>query len=671
MSRNRKKSLPPRNREPDRQEKAVSKAVAQPHSRQAAPARSRFAVAAVCVFLLLAILLVYGQTARHSFLNYDDPAYVSENTVVQNGLTWKGVAWSFTTFEGANWHPVTWLSHMLDCQLFGMRSGRHHGMNVAFHIVNSILLYLLLLRLTAAFWPSAVVAALFALHPLHVESVAWVAERKDVLSTMFGLLAIHAYVGYVRRPAALRYVLVAVLFLLGVMSKPMLVTLPFVLLLLDYWPLGRWIVPPPGVLRYQNAGSSGGIAAWLALEKVPLLVLAAASSAITYIAQQQKGAMALLGSDISFPVRLANALVSYVEYLGKAAWPSPLIVFYPYVPHRPLWQPVAAAVFLVAVTGVAVRLWRSRPYLAVGWFWYLGMLVPVIGLVQVGAQSMADRYTYLPLVGIFILTVWGSADLLANRRFGRESLAVLAAAAILACTVLTARQAARWTDTLSLFEYALTIMPDNAAAHRNLGDVLLQQNRNEEAEVHFRALAQIDSPGRAMAECNWATTLSNRKRFAEAADHLRKALQINPDLAIAHNGLALALAELGVFQETIEQFQEAVRLLPEKPEALKNLAWALATCPDRKLRDGTKAVELAERAVALCETRQPEFLDTLAAAYAEAGRYSEAARTADEAVGLARQQKKSALAESIRAKRSLYEVETPAGSAPRMPAVRP
>ena len=640
MSRKQKKSHPPKNHEPRRQEKAI------------------FA-AAVCVFFLLAILLVFGQTAWHEFLNYDDPAYVSENPVVQGGLTWKGVAWSFTTFEAANWHPVTWFSHMLDCQLFGLRSGWHHGMNVAFHVVNSILLYLLLMRMTGAFWRSAVVAALFALHPLHVESVAWVAERKDMLSMIFALLAIHAYVGYVRRPSAGRYMLVAALLILGLMSKPMLVTLPFVLLLLDYWPLGRWIGSPPGKTTLR-----------LVLEKLPLLALAAASSVVTYVAQQQKGAMTLLGNELSFPVRLANALVSYVEYLGKTVWPYPLIVFYPYVSDRPLWQPVAAAMFLIAITGLAIWLWRSRPYLAVGWFWYLGTLVPVIGLVQVGSQSMADRYTYLPLVGIFILAAWGSADLLAGWRYGRTLLGVLATAAILASMVLTARQVAHWTDTISLFEYALTITPDNAVAHDNLGDVLLHRNRNEEAEGHFREVVRLNPQGRAMAHCNWAQTLFNRKRFAEAADHLREALRLNPDLAIAHNNLALALAELGKPQEVIEHLQAAVRLAPDKPEGLKNLAWALATCPDRKLRNGAKAVELAGRAVELSDVRQPEFLDTLADAYAEAGRFPEAVRTANEAVGLAAQQNKQTLAESIRAKIPLYEAGTSSAAPPSKPDMR-
>lgn len=627
--------------------------------------QGRYAVAAVCALLLVAILLVFGQTACHEFLNYDDPAYVSENSVVKGGLTWKGIAWGLTTFEGGNWHPVTWLSHMLDCQLFGLQAGWHHGINVAFHAVNSVLLYLLLVRMTAACWRSAVVAALFALHPLHVESVAWIAERKDVLSTMFALLTIHAYVSYVRWPSALRYLLVAVLFLLGLMSKPMLVTLPFVLLLLDYWPLGRRVLAPLAVRQLQAAGPpSGTRLARLLLEKLPLLAMAAASSVITCIAQQQKGAMAMLGGDVTPPVRLANALVSYVAYLGKTIWPQPLIVFYPYVPDRPWWQPATAALLLIAVTGLAIWLWRTRPYVAVGWFWYLGALVPVIGLIQVGGQSMADRYTYFPLVGIFILAVWAAADLLVGQQYGRAGACALATASILACMLLTVRQVARWTNTMSLFQYTLTITPDNAVAHDNLGDVLMRENRNEEAEVHFREVVRLDPQRRPSAHCNWGMTLSNRKRWPEAVEHFHEALRLNPEMAVAHNNLAMALVQLGRPREVIEHLEEAARLAPDEPEVMRNLAWALATCPDRNLRNAAKAVELAERALALPDGRQPESLEALAVAYAETGRPAEAVKAANEAIGLAVKQNKPALAEAIRAKIPLYRAGTPLGAPP-------
>jgi Flp pilus assembly protein TadD len=620
---------------------------------------------ALCGLLLVAVIAVFGQSAQFEFLNYDDGAYVSENTAVSRGISWKAVAWSFTSFDGANWHPVTWFSHILDCQLFGLRAGWHHAVNVLFHIANSILLYLLLVRMTAATWRSAMVAALFALHPLHVESVAWVAERKDVLCTLFALLTMLAYVRYAARPSLARYVPVIVLFALGLMSKPILVTLPFVLLLLDYWPLGRWQdgrvgraqrAPPLPVNSWWGSfhsthptlRSAGRTAFWLLIEKVPLLLLAAASSVVTCIAQQSKGAMAMLSDEMSFPARLFNALVSYVAYLGKTIWPFDLIIFYPYPAQRPLWQPALAALFLIAVTSFAVWTCRRRPYLAVGWFWYLGTLLPVIGLVQVGAQSMADRYTYIPLIGIFILGVWGIGDLTAGWRYQRGTLAASAAVVILACSVLSAQQTAHWADSGSLFRYVLTISPDNAVAHSGLGDDLLRQNYNVEAEAHYRELARIEPKARAYAHLMWGQTLVNRDRPADAAPHFREAIRLDPGMAIARNNLAMSLMRVGKPAEVIEQLHEAVRLAPDKPEVLNNLAYALTRCPDRKLRNSSKAVEFARRAVELSDRQEPGYLGTLAAAYAEAGQFSEALRIADEAIALAARQKKPAPPDALR-----------------------
>ncbi len=532
MGRRSKKDRSLQGREARRQGEPASQVIVSPHppSPIVQPrTQSPRMTLAVCGLLLLAVVAVFGQSVQFDFLNYDDGTYASNNAALKHGVSWKAVVWSFTSFDGANWHPVTWLSHMLDCQLFGLRAGWHHAVNVLFHLANSILLYLLLVRMTAAPWRSAMVAALFALHPLHVESVAWVAERKDVLSTLFAMLTILAYVRYVARPSLIRYVLVTVLLALGLMSKPMLVTLPFVLLLLDYWPLGRWQdcrvgraqrAPPSfenswwGSLRSTHPTLK--TAFWLVIEKVPLLVLVVASSVVTCIAQQSKGAMAMLSDEISFPVRLLNALVSYVANLGKTVWPCRLIMFYPYPAERPLWQPALAAIFLIVVTGLAIWLWRRRPYLAVGWFWYLGTLLPVIGLVQVGAQSMADRYTYFPLIGIFILGVWGVGDLAAGWRYRRTALAALAAGVILACMILSAQQTARWADNQTLFSYVLTISPDNAVAHSGLGEDLLRRNRNAEAEAHYRELARIEPKARAYAHLMWGQTLVNRHRLPEA-----------------------------------------------------------------------------------------------------------------------------------------------------------
>ena len=628
---------------------------------------------AVCGLLLLAVVAVFGQSVQFDFLNYDDGTYASNNAALKHGVSWKAVVWSFTSFDGANWHPVTWLSHMLDCQLFGLRAGWHHAVNVLFHLANSILLYLLLVRMTAAPWRSAMVAALFALHPLHVESVAWVAERKDVLSTLFAMLTILAYVRYVARPSLIRYVLVTVLLALGLMSKPMLVTLPFVLLLLDYWPLGRWKdcrvgraqrAPPSfenfiGGARCASTHPTLKTAFGLVIEKVPLFVLVVASSVVTCIAQQSKGAMAMLSDEISFPVRLLNALVSYVAYLGKTVWPCHLIIFYPYPAERPLWQPVSAAIFLIVATGLVVWTWRRRPYLAVGWFWYLGTLLPVIGLVQVGAQSMADRYTYFPLIGVFILGVWGIGDLAAGWRYRRTALAALAAGVILACMIFSAQQTARWADNQTLFSYVLTISPDNAVAHSGLGDDLLRQNRNAEAEAHYRELARIEPKARAYAHLMWGQTLVNRHRLPEAVAHFREAIRLDPEMAIAHNDLAMALMQVGKPREVVEHLYEAVRLAPNKPEVLNNLAWVLTRCPDRKLRNSAKAVELAQRAVELSDRQEPAYLGTLAAAYAEVGRLSEAMQIAEEAIALAAIQKKAAPDDALRVQMKIHQPGSP------------
>src|SRR6266545_2204624 len=393
---------------------------------------------------ILTCLLVGGITlatfwpvTRHDFIYYDDPDYVTENPYVQTGLNWQSVVWAFTTGHSGNWHPVTWLSHMLDCQVFGLKPGYHHLTNVLFHAANTLLLFLVLERMTAAFWRSAFVATLFALHPLHVESVAWVAERKDLLSTFFGLLTLWAYARYCKESKArgprakVFYGFALLLFALGLMSKPMLVTWPFVLLLLDFWPLRR--------LCYQPGGRFGRDFLRLVREKVPFFCLVTISSIVTFLVQDRRGYVMTVGG-VSLALRLVNALVSYVKYLGKTVWPAGLAIFYPHPEIRypasdqwPLWQIVAGALLLTLISAFAVLRLKRQPWLATGWLWYLGTLVPVIGIVQVGAQAMADRYSYVPLIGVFICLVWGIADVLAPRRLGRPALAAMGLAATVAC----------------------------------------------------------------------------------------------------------------------------------------------------------------------------------------------------------------------------------------------
>ena len=413
---------------------------------------------------------------RHfSFVNYDDPQYVTANYDVQAGLTFESIRWSFTATHANNWHPLTWLSHMLDCQIYGMNPGHHHMTNVLFHILNTLLLFFIFKRISESIWKSAFVAALFALHPLHVESIAWVAERKDVLSTFFWMLTLWSYAGYVERPRLDKYLLLILFYILGLMAKPMLVTLPFVLLLLDYWPLKRFHLKSsdnenPEVQRTFYFG--------LILEKIPLFLLSAASGIVTYLVQKSSGAVSSLDA-IPFHDRIANALVSYVVYIGKMIWPHNLAVLYPYPRSIALWKIVGAGLLITLITVLVLRLLRSKPYLAVGWLWYLGTLVPVIGIVQVGSQAMADRYTYVPLIGIFIMITWGISDWVSKRHYRRFGL-FMVTAVILSLLMITSRlQVKYWSNSVMLFDHAIDVTGENSTAQLNLGEALAEQGNIE------------------------------------------------------------------------------------------------------------------------------------------------------------------------------------------------
>ena len=556
---------------------------------------------AIAVLLVLAVLAAYGPLRHAEFVSYDDPLYITENPHVRVGLTGSGVGWAMTATDGSNWHPLTWLAHMADCQVFGLWAGGHHLVSVGLHAINAVLLFWLLRRMTAAVparpslgggvWLSAFVAGLFALHPLHVESVAWISERKDVLSTFFGLLALLAYVRYAERPGVARYVPVFVLLAYGLMAKPMLVTLPFVMLLLDWWPLGRYplrianrelriqTAPARDSFKFairnpQSAISFGRTSApRLVLEKLPLFVLVAASCAVTYLVQQQGGAMKY-AERLPFLTRLANVPVAYVTYLAHTVWPQGLAVFYPFV-ERPPWEVVLAVILLLAVTGAVVWQARRRPYLAVGWFWYLGMLLPVIGLVQVGQQAMADRYTYLPLIGIFIAVAWGAADLLCGRRYRAAVLAPVAAAVLVACTYVTTLQVRYWRDSESLLRHSVTVTGGGAMAYSNLGLALIEQGRREEALACFSKAISLDPQAEAGYD-NFGITLYAQGHRDESIPYFVKALQINPRNGAAHNNLGLALLERGQVDEAITHFSEALRINPENAVALNSLGMAMA-----------------------------------------------------------------------------------------------
>ncbi len=438
----------------------------------------------ISLCLVVVILAVYAQVVHHPFLDLDDPAYVTENPHVNNGFTLKNVLWAFTTIHSANWHPITWLSHMLDIQMYGRDPGGHHLTNVFFHILNTLLLLTVLHHMTGRLWPSSFVAALFALHPLHVESVAWVAERKDVLSTFFWMLTLWTYAIYAAKPGARRYLAVLLFFILGLMAKPMVVTLPFVLLLLDFWPLGR--MDPHG------GGAAGTVnAKVLFLEKIPLMFFSALSCVITFYSQQSSGAVSTLQA-VPLTIRIVNALVSYAAYIGKMFWPTDLAVLYIYPDAFPLWQVSIACLVVGSLSVLSLVTVRSQPYFLVGWLWYLGTLVPVIGLVQVGLQTMACRYTYIPLIGLFIMVAFGYARLLSGSKKFRIVGAVLPVLVVVACSTLTWRQLQPWKSSVALFSHALDVTTDNYAAHANLGYALAEQGQMEEAISQYDAALRLN-----------------------------------------------------------------------------------------------------------------------------------------------------------------------------------
>ena len=545
------------------------------------------------VGLLVLVAAVFESVRHFDFIRLDDPGYVKTNPFVITGFSWTNVAWAWTTGHAANWHPITWMSHMLDAELFGAWPGGHHVTNVVFHALNTVLLFFLLRRATGATGRSVFVAALFGVHPMHVESVAWVSERKDVLSTLFWLLAMWAYVSYVRRPAWTRYLLVCLWMALGLASKPMLVTLPFALLLFDIWPLRRWpAAKGPGLGR-------------LVMEKVPLLTLAVTSSVITVLVQRQGGAVTGLGL-LPLGTRIENALVAYARYVGKSIWPTNMAVFYPYSEHLPAAWIYGSAVGLVLASIVALRLVRRHPYVPVGWFWFVGTLVPVIGIVQVGTQAIADRYTYVPYIGLFVVIAWGAVDLTA-RAESRRFLPAGAAIAALVCAIAAWTQVRVWKDTWTVWSHSLAVTSGNYIAHNEVGIGLVAQGRDDEAFEHFQASSrarpeyvearnniglQLVKRGRveeaiqqytlavrlrpefAEAHQNLGYALMTQSRNAEAERHYRDAIRLKPDFAQAHNNLGFLLAANGKPEEAITHFEEAVRLEPDSETGHLFLAMA-------------------------------------------------------------------------------------------------
>ena len=591
------------------------------------------AVLGVCVLLVIAVLLVFGRTMQHEFVNFDDQQYFYANPQVQHGLTWSGVAWAFQSTYAANWHPLTWLSLMLDVELFGPGPAGPHLTNVILHAASTVLLFLLLRRMTGAHWRSALVAGLFGLHPLHVESVAWVSERKDVLSGLFFMLTLLMYVQYVQgvtggkwqvpgteaataapdtsrvtRHTSFFYGLALLFFTLGLMSKPMLVTVPFVLLLLDYWPLQRF---EPSTLSAQHSTIRHLI--W---EKLPFLALAAMSCVVTYLVQCRGETMVPL-ANLPPVFRMANGLLAYVSYLGKAFWPVELAVFYPLPTKLSVVAVIGAGVVLLGTTAAVI--WRARrePWLATGWFWYLGMLVPVIGLVQVGGQSIADRYTYIPYIGLFMMLCWSVPHWVIQQRIFKMVACVTAGVVLAACAWRSGIQVGYWKNSETLFRHALEVTQDNGLAHCSLGIALGQAGRYEEAIEQYEQVLRI-KPDNFDAHHNLAGTLARLGRVAEAIGHWEQALQIKPDCAEAHYDLGIALEQAGKPDNAIGHYEQALWFKPDYAEAHYQLGLLLAA--------RGRAAEAGEHFSKALEIK-PDFAEahnTLGTVLAQQGQVAEA-----------------------------------------------
>jgi len=673
----------------------------------------------VAAILVLGTVLLYAPVAGFAFINFDDGLYLFQNPQLKDGFSWRAFAWCFQAGYASNWHPLTWLSHLLDCQLFGLKPGPPHVVNAVLHAANAVILFVTLKRMTQAPWRSAMVAALFAWHPLRVESVAWVAERKDVLSAFFWMLSLYAYVLYVEESRVRGprrngfYTLALVLFACGLMSKPMVITLPAALLLLDWWPLGRWGKDQP-IPFY-----------WLLWEKLPFFLLAGGSCVMTLIAQDRGGAVATLNI-VPWAARVGNAVVSYPAYLGKLFWPEHLSVIYSLVFQLPWLEIALAAGFVVGVTIAAGVFRLSRPYWLTGWLWFLGTLLPVIGLVQVGGQSMADRYTYIPSIGILIIVCWGMDDLTRPWPGRTPYLTALAAVLLTACAWQTNAQVKYWRNSGMLFQHSLALDPDNYLArcsyacylrdqgeleparlecqrairtapsyvfgYSYLSGILQMEGKKDEALSVLRESLKI-RPDFSQARCDLAQLLLEKSLIAEAESELQAGLKFDPDDAGLHLFLGYALARQSKFEPAEAQFAQAARLDPENPashfqwalvlaaqrktaaavdqyraalrlqpdfaNALNNLAWLLAGSPDAGLRDGPEAVRLAARACALTQTNDAAKIQTLANACATAGHFDEAIAWAQKATEVALAHGQTNLAEQTSELQKLYHARRP------------
>lgn len=659
---------------------------------------NRLHVLLIYVVLALATIIAYEPIRHNDFISYDDYAYVTKNPNVIPGITRQSVLWAFTSTHFYMWHPITSLSHLLDCELFGLNPSRHHLTSLLFHIASMLLLFGILKRMTGAIWLSVFVAGVFALHPLNVESVAWVAERKTVVSGLFCMLTIAAYIRYAERSSVGRYLLAIFAYGLCIMTKPVVVTLPFVLLLLDFWPLERLQLarqlkkkdsPRLKSLKVRFQLSSP----WrLLAEKVPFFILATILGATTFIVQRGGGAV-LPAERLALSYRIGNALVSYVRYISKMIYPSRLAIFYPHPSTRlPLWQPIFCFIVLAVLSVGIIRTVRRRRWLAVGWLWYLGTLIPVIGLIQAGSQAMADRYTYLPSIGIFIMVAWGAAEFLARGRLRKIGLGISAGLLLAILMICTRMQVRHWQNNLTLYKHVLAVTENNSIIHNSYGCALFEKGQLDEAVTHLKEAVRI-SPKFSLARSNlgkvflkqgkvneaivcFKEVLRIRKdlpdvhyylglakvkqeRHDDAIVHFSEALRLKPDYINARLHLGYTLFKLGRIQPAVEHYYKILQLKPDHLQALNALAWVSATSDDVKIQKSINAVEFAERACELTDYKNPEVLDTLAAAYAAAGRFPRAIETAEKAVKLAASQGRKELVEEIQNRLRLYKAKRP------------
>ena len=544
--------------------------------------RSKFVVS---FLLVLIILIAYWELPTHDFLGFDDSGYITQNTHVNKGITRENVLWAFGFPGWGYWHPLTWLSHMVDCQLFGMNAGMHHLINLLLHIGNTLLLFLVLKRMTGSLWRSAFVAAVFALHPLNVESVAWAAERKNVLSTFFWMLTTLTYIRYVENPAFNRYFLVLIVFLLGLMAKPMLVTLPFVFVLLDYWPLGRLKFDQSGIKKQEdnhiskNNGFQHSLIFRLILEKIPLIALSAIA---IYFSSLSVKHLAVSTVSVPLKIRIANALVSYISYIKKMIWPLDLAVYYPYPQSIPLWQVAGAGLSLLCIFFMVLRAKTSKPYLAVGWLWYVGTLFPVIGLVQAGLwPAMADRFVYVPLIGLFIIITWGVPDIMNRWRFKRIVLGILSAGLIPTLIATTWFQLQHWQNGVKLFTHAIKVTRNNSVAHNNLGQALSKQGKYNEAFIHYVKALEIN-PNYVLAHNNLANIHFTNEKYEKSIFHYKKALSITPNNEVVHYNMGKTLIQQGKGKDGLLHLLEAIKIKPEFAQAYNEIGLILARQGDYK-----------------------------------------------------------------------------------------